>query len=524
MSKEAHPLEERVLLLARTERDAAVSAKVLREAGLPCFITRELAELTAELGGGAGVILLPEEVMSAPEVTPLIEQLAAQPPWSDLPVIVLSRQGTASPHVSRALAQLPNVMLLELPVRVDSLVSAVQTALRARRRQYQLRQQLDQQRQAQEALREADRRKDDFLAMLAHELRNPLAPVRNGLHLLRLQAGDPAATDRLREMMERQVQHMIRLIDDLLDVSRISRGKVSLQRERLDLGRLVQVTAEDHRARFDAAGVRLEIRRPDTPVWLLGDPTRLSQVVDNLLENARKFTDQGGSVTVELSLEGAAGAALLTVRDTGIGLEAEMLPRLFDVFSQADRSLDRSRGGLGVGLAVVKGLIELHGGTVSAHSAGVGQGTAFTLRLQPEPEPPALSSVPVWAAPDRQGLRVLIVEDNPDAADSLQMLLEAYGWQVGVVYTGPAGLEAARATKPDVVLCDIGLPEMDGYAVAQALRRDPEVAGTRLIALTGYGQEEDVRRARDAGFDQHMTKPVDPEKLLATLEERATAA
>lgn len=518
MSEARPAFEERVLLLARTARDAEVSEKVLQEAKVGCFITRDLGELTTELGRGAGVILLPEEAISAPEVTPLIEQLAAQPPWSDLPVILLSRPGAASLHVSRALQQLQNVMLLELPVRVDSVVSAVQTALRARRRQYQIREHLEEQRQAQEALREADRRKDEFLAMLAHELRNPLAPVRNALHLLRLRAGDPAATDRLREMMDRQVRHMTRLIDDLLDVSRINRGKVSLQRERLDLARLLQIAAEDHQARFDALGVELALSLPGTPAGVRGDPTRLTQIIDNLLENAGKFTGRGGRVTVNLEA-GSEQTWRLTVTDTGIGIEPAALPRLFDIFMQVDHSLDRGQGGLGLGLALVKGLTELHGGTVTAESAGLGQGARFTLELPAETEPAAVIPRPVAVNPLKVGLRVLVIEDNPDAAQSLSLLLEAYGCVVTLASSGAEGLAAVRKTKPDVVLCDIGLPGMDGYRVARAVRAEALSHRTRLIALTGYGLDEDIRRAREAGFDRHMTKPADPEKLLHALGE-----
>ncbi len=373
---------------------------------------------------------------------------------------------------------------------------------------------------AEEALREADRRKDEFLAMLAHELRNPLAPIRNAVGVLKLVGSTDGQAGRARGMIERQVAHLARLVDDLLDVSRISRGKILLRKERADLVALVRAAIEDHRPLLENAGLTLLVELPDRPLWVLGDPTRLSQVVGNLLHNANKFTDAGGTVVVRLEAgPDDEGVAVLTVRDTGIGLEAAMLDRLFEPFSQADRSLDRSRGGLGLGLALVKGLVDLHGGRIQASSAGIGQGAEFVVRLpldQTEPEslPPASP-----AAPSGQPLRVLVIEDNEDTAESMQWLLELGGHEVAVAHNGPAGLDLARVFRPDVVLCDIGLPgSMDGYAVARALRADPKLLGVRAIALSGYGQAEDQRKARQAGFDHHLTKPVSLEDLQRFLQ------
>ena len=363
---------------------------------------------------------------------------------------------------------------------------------------------------------EADRRKDEFIATLAHELRNPLAPIRNSIQILQLRGSDPAVVDRVREMMDRQVTHLGRLVDDLLDVSRISTGKVRLRPERLDLGRIARQVVADHRAGFDAKRVALAADVPDGPVWVSGDATRLTQVVGNLLANALKFTPRGGAVAVSV-VAGAGGQAVLAVGDTGAGIEADVLPRLFEPFAQADRTLDRSAGGLGLGLAIVKGLVGLHGGTVRAESEGLGRGATFTVALPLLAEPPALAAGP---APDRRParrLRVLVVEDNRDAADTLRMLLEAYGYEVAVAYTGPDGVRTAAAYRPEVVICDIGLPGLDGYGVAGALRRHPATASSRLIALTGYGQEEDRRRAKEAGFDEHLTKPADPAALESLL-------
>lgn len=372
-------------------------------------------------------------------------------------------------------------------------------------------------RRAEEAVRDAVRRKDEFMAMLAHELRNPLAPLRNALHILAIRGGDPEVTERVRGMMDRQVGHLSRLVGDLLDVSRITTGKVQLKTERLDLARLVQQAVADHRAEFDAGRVSLRADAAGGPAWVRGDPTRLAQVLDNLLTNALKFSPEGGGVTVAVATEPISGRATVAVRDNGVGIEPGMLARLFEPFSQADRTLDRSAGGLGLGLAIVKGLVELHGGRVRAESGGLGLGSVFTVTLPVYAEPPALSDRPVTPRPAATRLRVLVVEDNRDAADSLRMLLEAYGYLVDVAYTGPDGLRAAERHPPEVVICDIGLPGLDGYGVAAALRRNPTTAAARLIALTGYGQEEDKRRAKEAGFDEHLTKPADPAALESLL-------
>jgi PAS domain S-box-containing protein len=374
-------------------------------------------------------------------------------------------------------------------------------------------------RQRAEALAAADRHKDEFLAMLAHELRNPLAPIRNCLELLRLRETDTPTMERVREVVERQVRHMTRLVDDLLDVSRITCGKILLRYERLDLGRLIRDTARDHLHALEEAGPALLLELPEEPVWVVGDPTRVGQILDNLIQNAVKFTDLDGRVTVQMTADLAACQATVTVRDTGIGISSEMLPHVFEPFTQADRSLDRTRGGLGLGLALVKQLVELHGGEVRAESDGPGCGAAFSfwLPLDRQPAPVEAEAAPAGTAAGSR--RVLVVEDNRDAAETLRELLELFGHTVAIAYSGPAGLEAAREFLPEVVLCDLGLPGMDGYAVATELRRDPATAATRLVAVSGYGQAEDRDRSQEAGFDVHLTKPVD----LAELERLITA-
>ena len=371
-------------------------------------------------------------------------------------------------------------------------------------------------REAERELQEANRRKDNFLAMLAHELRNPLAPVRNAAQVLGMAGLDPDRLEKARSMIDRQVAHMARLIDDLLDVSRISQGKILIRKEPVDLTALIRGTAEDHRPLFEGAGLDLLLEVPNRPLWMDGDPTRLSQALGNLLQNAIKFTNPGGRVTVRLAER--EGIAELRVEDTGVGMEPEILARLFQPFSQADQTLDRSRGGLGLGLALVKGLAEMHGGSVEAESGGGGRGSALTLRLPLQVREAAPAPGETAASQEAKAMRVLIIEDNQDAADSLQILLELSGHQAEVAYTGREGQNAAHRLRPQVVLCDIGLPGgMNGYDVARGLRS--ELPDTHLIALTGYGQEEDQRRAREAGFDRHLTKPIDPAALIRLLGE-----
>jgi PAS domain S-box-containing protein len=368
-------------------------------------------------------------------------------------------------------------------------------------------------------LAEADRRKDEFLAMLAHELRNPLAPIRNSLYVLETGPGDPRVVAEMRDIMRRQLEHLVRLVDDLLDVSRITRGMITLRKEWVDLVEIVRQSLVDHRRRAETSGLTLTAELPEAPVWLDADPTRIKQVIDNLLGNAIKFTDRGGTVAMSVAAE-PSGAVTLAVRDTGIGIDPEVLPRIFEAFAQADRSLDRSRGGLGLGLALVRGLIALHGGSVEGQSEGPGRGAEFIVRLRAD----AARGEPAIAGPEppsSTGRRVVVIEDHADSAETLRRILSLHGYEVDVCRSGLEGIAAVQRSRPDVVVCDIGLPGMDGYAVAAALRADPAVAGLRLIALSGYGRQEDFRRARAAGFDDHIVKPADPDELIRKIEEPA---
>jgi signal transduction histidine kinase len=380
---------------------------------------------------------------------------------------------------------------------------------------------LARERAAQEELRRTARAKDAWISMLAHELRNPLAPLRNALHVLRLAPGDRRTVEQAGEMMERQVRQMTALLDDLLEASRISLGRVRLRRERLDLAALARTAAEDRRPVVEQAGLALTVEVPETPTWVSGDAARLTQVLGNLLDNAVKYT-RSGIISVRVEGDATTGQAVLRVSDMGMGIEPDLLHRVFDPLTQADRSLDRSGGGLGLGLAVVKGLVDLHGGAVAAYSPGPGGGSEFVVRLALEPEPAALASQPQATGPAGAPLRVLIIEDNPDAAESLRLMLGVLGHQVRVACTGPAGVEEARGWHPQVVLCDVGLPGgLDGYGVAAALRQDPATAKARLIAVTGYGSERDQERARQAGFEHHLTKPADPAALLRLISQPA---
>jgi PAS domain S-box-containing protein len=368
-----------------------------------------------------------------------------------------------------------------------------------------------------ESLREADRRKDEFLALLAHELRNPLAPLRNGLQVMKL-AADPDTVAQARAMMERQLGHMVRLIDDLLDVSRISRHKMRLRRSRVRLAEVIHNAVETARPLIDAAGHELTVSLPPAPIDLDADLTRLAQVIGNLLANSARYTEHGGRIS--LTAEGRDGEVIVSVRDTGIGIPPEQLGSIFDMFSQVDRGPERGTGGLGIGLALVKGLVEMHGGTVSAASPGVGQGSTFTVRLpvREEPAEPARPAVSeVGGAATGPGARVLVVDDNRDAAASLAMMLRLLGHEVRLAHDGLQALEAAEAFRPQAILMDVGMPRLNGYEATRRIREQPWGRSVAIIALTGWGQDGDRRRSHEAGCDAHLVKPASLEDLKSLL-------
>jgi PAS domain S-box-containing protein len=384
---------------------------------------------------------------------------------------------------------------------------------------------ITERKRVEEALAEANRRKDEFLAMLAHELRNPLAPIRSAMQILRMQEALPSNLQLVRDVVDRNVAQMVRLVDDLLDVSRITRGKIRLQMEPVALAEVVAQAAEISRPLIDSQKHQLLVAVPEQPIRVHGDATRLAQVLANLLNNAAKYTDEGGRIW--LTLECVDDHAVLRVRDTGVGLPPEMLEEVFGLFTQVDPSPDRAQGGLGIGLTLVRRLVEMHGGRVEASSEGLGRGSEFVVWLPklreaetPKPSKPQGDSHNAHAP----RLRVLVVDDNVDAAKTLAMLLRLEGHEIRMEHDGLAAVEAAQAYAPDVILLDIGLPGLDGYEVARRLRVIPALADTVLVALTGYGQEEDRRRSATAGFDHHLVKPIDLQTLASLLSACAPIA
>lgn len=375
---------------------------------------------------------------------------------------------------------------------------------------------------AELALRAADQRKDEFLATLAHELRNPLAPLGNALNILRVPGlpAEPAA--HAFEMMDRQLHQLVRLVDDLLDVARIATGKVKLRQEPVLLGPIVQNALDTMRLFVQSRKHQIEVRVPPEPIYVYADATRLEQVFVNLLHNAAKFTDPGGRITFEGVR--ANDELVVTISDTGIGIAAEMLPAIFEMFAQVDRSLERPHAGLGVGLSLAKRLIELHGGSIEAHSAGPGAGAQFRIRLpvMTDAMRGAAGAASIPAGASQGPRRILVADDNEDSANSIAMLLRIQGHEVRVAYDGQQALDEAAAFAPDVAVLDIGLPKMNGYDVARCLRANDPARHLLLVAMTGWGQDEDRRRAQEAGFDHHFVKPVDFKLLLETLATRPT--
>jgi PAS domain S-box-containing protein len=380
----------------------------------------------------------------------------------------------------------------------------------------ELREKAELLRTANVKLAEADQRKNQFLAVLSHELRNPLAPIKNSLYVLEraVPGGDQAR--RAQDVIARQTEQLARLVDDLLDVTRIARNKIQLQRRRLELNELVRRTMDDYRSQFEKGEISLDLAPAPTPVYVHADWNRIAQVIGNLLHNAAKFTGRRGATRVLVETDEAARQAVVRVKDTGVGMPPELISRLFEPFSQADETLDRSKGGLGLGLAAVKGLVELHGGQVEAHSEGLGKGAEFVVRLPLELPEAAQPEAPRRKA-ERCSRRVLIIEDNVDAANSLSEALDFGAHEVAVAYNGRDGIAKARAFHPEVVLCDIGLPGMDGYQVARAFRADAELQDIYLVALTGYALPEDLQQAQQAGFQRHLAKPPSLDKLEALL-------
>ncbi|WP_422923259.1 hybrid sensor histidine kinase/response regulator [Singulisphaera sp. PoT] len=518
---------DRVLMLAPTARDAEMARGILGESGFTPYVLRAHDDLTRAIEEGAGVVILMEEYFATEESDRLLEVLGRQPAWSSLPIIVLT---SGKGHLSRAeavLKTLANVVLLDRPTRIVPLLSAIRAALAARRRQYELRDSIEEMkrtaeerdrlyREANAARAEAeaaDGRKNEFLAMLAHELRNPLSAVNNAVTLA-ARSGLHEHVEWSRDVITRQMRHLTRLIDDLMDVSRINRGKIELRRELLDLTGILDSALMTVRPLIEEREHRLEVDMDRGRLWADADPTRLEQVVVNLLNNAAKYSEKGGHIRVSAANDG--GGVVIAIADRGVGIPPEKLPQMFELFAQGDRSLARSEGGLGIGLTVVKQLVELHGGTIEATSE-VGNGSEFTIRLPHVAVPPAEPSSNDLGVIAGHGRRVLIVDDNADVAGLMGEILTMMGFAVDIVHDGRASIGKARERRPEVVLLDIGLPGMDGFEVARQLRLEEWCRDTVIVGISGYGDSAAREQGREAGFNHHLVKPVDIGLLLPLL-------
>lgn len=535
--------EQRIVVLAPTKKDAAACRAILGEAGIACTICSDLPQVCREVSAGAAAVILTEEALAQRDVGGLIDTLAAQPNWSELPVLVLVQGGAESPWAAWAMQNLDNVVLLERPVQRLTLVSAAQAAVKSRQRQYRLREHLAEQRRAEEALRasqeelkaakdsaeraktaaeRANHAKDHFLAVLSHELRTPLTPVVMGVSMLQGRSDLDQQMRETLEMVRRNVEMEARLIDDLLDVTRISRGKLELNRSPVELStiinRAVEVCKPDIEARRLHFGVDLG---PDAPYWVEADVARLQQVFWNLLKNAVKFTPHGGCVSIRCRRDGEH--VVVEVNDSGIGIEADALPRIFNAFEQAELSISRQFGGLGLGLAICKALVELHGGTISAQSAGRDKGATFRVRLPlstPVARPKATAPAPIVERTVRP-LRILLVEDHGVTSKMMKMVLSVDSHQVETAGDVATALKLADQQPFDLLLSDLGLPDGSGHDLLRALRTRGH--SFPAIALSGYGQPEDIERSYRAGFASHLTKPASREAVVEAIASAVVA-
>jgi len=504
MSTEQQALESRILLHAPTGRDAQLAQRVLAAGGMDSYICATLQEVLAELDRGAGALLAQEETLTPAALRLLGAWVARQPRWSDIPILVVTHQGADSPGLQSVMETLRNLTLLERPVRTRALISTVRSALNARTRQYQA--------------REAEQRKDEFLASLAHELRNPLAPIRTSMGVLSLMYPAASGVRKVCDVVERQIAHLTRLVDDLLDVARITSGKIVLQREPVALSSVIQHAMEICAPLLEGKQHVLNVTKPQEDVMLDADPVRLVQSLANVLGNAIKFTPSPGTISLVVDVHGSEVS--FCVKDTGIGIDPAALSRIFDMFAQGNPTQGRAHetGGLGIGLSLARRFIEMHGGTITAASDGPGKGCLFTLTLpiaggegvrrEQNPAPPPLKS---------GNRRVLVVDDNQDGADMLQQLLEADGFTVEAVYNGEDALLSVATFCPDIIVMDIGMPGMDGYETVRRIRALPSGKDILVIAVTGWGQDSAKLQSREAGFDHHLVKPVRFDQLRAFL-------
>lgn len=492
-------MENRVLIYAPSGQDAVLASKMLTLAGVDNLITPSAGELAEQLLRGVGAVLTVEEALSSGGLKAIGEFVQSQPGWSDVPIVLLTNRGPDSLSVRQAIGVLGNVTLLERPVRTLTLITSLQSVLRARAKQYEV--------------RETDRRKDEFLASLGHELRNPLAPIRTSMGVLTHLYPDHAPVKKVSEVVERQVTHLTRLVDDLLDVARINSGKIELQRAPTSFAAVIGHVIELCSAAAAAKRIRIEQFLPAEHVALHADYARVVQIVSNILSNAIKFTPFDGIITVRASV--VDGCLRIRIKDNGIGLEPQALENIFSMFEQSRQPSGQIASGLGIGLSLSRRFAEMHGGSVRANSEGLGQGSEFVVSL------PVLSVEPAAAVvqqPDAPALvelrpRVLVVDDNRDAADSLQALFAMENCEVATAYDGQEAVLAAERAMPDMIVMDLGMPRMDGYEAARRIRRQPGAKEVLMIAVTGWGQNDARQRTMEAGFDHHLIKPVDFDEI-----------
>jgi signal transduction histidine kinase/ActR/RegA family two-component response regulator len=497
-----------VLIVAPIGRDAELMCTHLREAGIRCESCKDVPEVCARIDAAAA-IMITEEALTHTSMLELTGVLARQPAWSEIPVIILTGAPSldVQPRSFDELRRRTNVTLVDRPVRVASLISAAQSAIRSRERQYEIR---DLMTQLEERVHERDR----FLAVLGHELRNPLGAI-----LLASQMADPDGKldGEHAQLIERQSRHLTRLVNDLLDLSRVAAGKIVLKRQVVDLVEIVRQTLRVVSPMAERQDVALTLHPAEGQILIHADPVRVDQIANNILTNAIKYTPAGGHIDVELSTD--EGLAQIFVRDDGVGIEPERISAIFELFAQAENAIGRAQGGMGIGLALVRNLVELHGGSVSARSDGAGKGSEFVVRLPLAPEerrsaPRESDLVTDDSSPIPR--RIVIVEDNNDVRDLLRLKLRRLGHEVSGARDGLEGVQLLLAEKPDLALVDLGLPGLDGFAVAKEVRQ--QLGGDIvLVAVSGFGQPEDKRRALEAGFDEHITKPADVQDIESVL-------
>jgi signal transduction histidine kinase/CheY-like chemotaxis protein len=520
-------LDERILIFAPIGKDAPLTLEVLNRADLVGFVCETASRLCEEFPRGAAAILLTEEALENPGIHELMNCLKFQPAWSDIPVLLFADAERSEVYLRtlRLLEGLRNVVLLERPIRLGAALSLIRSAIRGRQRQYELRDLLRALADAREEAEQANRLKDEFLATLSHELRTPLNAILGWTTMLRDGNVQPRHMMRALDTIHRNATAQVQIVNDLLDVSRVVRGNLQLAAKVIPLGPLVALAVESMTPTAEAKGVSLFMSLSAEPVFAWGDHDRLQQVFWNLLSNAVKFTSRGGRVNVELEREGPD--VCVRIRDTGSGISAAFLPQVFERFRQADGSSTREHGGLGLGLSIVRHLVELHGGRMKAESAGEGLGSTFTVYLPARDGDARTSSLP--EVTDRrsrprslglEGAHVLIVDDENDARDLLRAMLESSGARITEADSAREALRIVTEDRPDIVLADVAMPAQDGYDMMRAIRALPGIGGDhiRAIAVSAYARQEDRQRATGAGFNDHLTKPVVPDDLFDALE------